>query len=337
MNALQNPHANFSTAKSSKFRRNSFTKDHVFLENMILGTGENENTNKNTPQPSFSDLTKDNLVRGPDSGGFATERSEQVVAEAGEPQDWQQNGGDPCTHEKGLETDKSCMHSDLNVPQEGNDNIITKPARKKMIAKKTLGNRPKLTSNVNQKGSIYLNKHKKWKQKVPQNCGDNLGDNAVDKIGFTDDETEAPEEKDEGESLLNHEQTDMIVLSHKADNKIEMKLEADNYAANMRDGPAERKNAIEIQKRDRSTLKEGFVIGKGSRGKQQSPGKTKTTAVTLVVKEAESKKVLDVEENLNGKKIEENAAEKESTEPCPAGQAKSRTVSRKKVKEFRGN
>ncbi|KAG5231688.1 BRCT domain-containing protein [Salix suchowensis] len=317
MNALQNPHANFSTAKSLKFRRNSFTKDHVFLENMILGTGENENTNKNTPQPSFSDLTKDNLVRGPDSGGFATERSEQVVAEAGELQDWQQNGGDPCTHEKGLETDKSCMHSDLN----------------KMIAKKTLGNRPKLTSNVNQKGSIYLNvtasqndptvgmakgkgrletspatvnvaEAQEMETESATKLGDNLGDNAVDKIGFTDDETEAPEEKDE-----------------------------DNYAANMRDGPAERKNAIEIQKRDRSTLKEGFVIGKGSRGKKQSPGKTKTTAVTLVVKEAESKKVLDVEENLNGKKIEENAAEKESTEPCPAGQAKSRTKENKPTVE----
>uniref|UniRef100_A0A6N2MR64 BRCT domain-containing protein n=1 Tax=Salix viminalis TaxID=40686 RepID=A0A6N2MR64_SALVM len=341
MNALQNPHANFSTAKSSKFRRNSSTEDHAFLENMILGTGENENTNKNTPQPSFSDLTKDNLVRGPDSGGFAIERSEQVVAEAGEPQAWQQDGGDSFTHEKGLETDKSDMHSDLNVPQEGNDNFITKPARKKMIAKKTLGNRPKLTSNVNQKGSIYLNgsenrsptdateletspatvnvaEAQEMETEGATKLGDKLGDNAVDKIGFTDDETEAPEEKDEGESLLNDEQTDMIVLSHKAENKIGMKLEADNYAANMRDGPAEGKNAIEIQKRDRSTLKEGFVIGKGSRGKKQSS--------------AESKKVLDVEENLNGKKIEEKAAEKESTEPCPAGQAKSRTVSRKKSK-----
>uniref|UniRef100_A0A6N2MWM5 BRCT domain-containing protein n=1 Tax=Salix viminalis TaxID=40686 RepID=A0A6N2MWM5_SALVM len=370
MNALQNPHANFSTAKSSKFRRNSSTEDHAFLENMILGTGENENTNKNTPQPSFSDLTKDNLVRGPDSGGFAIERSEQVVAEAGEPQAWQQDGGDSFTHEKGLETDKSDMHSDLNVPQEGNDNFITKPARKKMIAKKTLGNRPKLTSNVNQKGSIYLNvtasqndptvgmakgkgraenrsptdateletspatvnvaEAQEMETEGATKLGDKLGDNAVDKIGFTDDETEAPEEKDEGESLLNDEQTDMIVLSHKAENKIGMKLEADNYAANMRDGPAEGKNAIEIQKRDRSTLKEGFVIGKGSRGKKQSSGKT--TTVTLAVKKAESKKVLDVEENLNGKKIEEKAAEKESTEPCPAGQAKSRTVSRKKSK-----
>ncbi|KAH8489088.1 hypothetical protein H0E87_024652 [Populus deltoides] len=372
MNAQQNPHTNFSTAKSSKFRRNPFTEDHAFLENMILKTGENENTNKNTPQPSFRDLTKDILVSGHDSGGFVVERSEQVIAEAGEPQNWQQDGGGPFTHNKGLETDKSEMLSNLNVPQAGNDNSITKPARKKMIAKKTLGSRPKLTSNVSQKGSIYLNVTDaqndptvgmaKGKGRVENRSstdateleispatvnaaeaqvmeteratklGDKLGDNAVDKIGFADDETEAPEEGDECEILHNDEQIDVIDLSNKADNETGMKLEADNSAANMCDGPAEGNNAIEIQKRDGSTLKEGFVKGKGSRGKKQPSGKTKTKTVTSVVKKAESKKVLDEEENLNGKNIEENAAEKESTEPCPAGQAKSKIVSRKKSK-----
>jgi topoisomerase (DNA) II binding protein 1 len=162
--------------------------------------------------------------------------------------------------------------------------------------------------------------------------GDKLGDNAVDKIGFADDETEAPEEGDECEILHNDEQIDVIDLSNKADNETGMKLEADNSAANMCDGPAEGNNAIEIRRRDGSTLKEGFVKGKGSRGKKQPSGKTKTKTVTSVVKKAESKKVLDEEENLNGKNIEENAAEKESTEPCPAGQAKSKIVSRKKSK-----
>jgi topoisomerase (DNA) II binding protein 1 len=234
-----------------------------------------------------------------------------------------------------------------------------------MIAKKTLGSRSKLKSNESQKGSIYLNATASQNdptvtmaevkereedgnfsdateletslaivnvavtEKMEMESATKLGNNIEVKIGFMDDETEAPDEKNECENFLEEEQADMIDLPHKADNKIEMKLEADNSAAYMRNGPVEGKNPVEIQKRDESILTEDFVKGKG---RKQPSGKTNTKTVTSIVRKEESKKVLNMEENLNGKKIEENAAEKESTEPHRAGQGKSRIISRKKSK-----
>ncbi|KAJ6940843.1 hypothetical protein NC651_006851 [Populus alba x Populus x berolinensis] len=365
MNAVLNSHANSSTAKSSKFSRNMFTEDNAFLANMVLETGENENANKKTPQPSSRDLRENNLVLRSDSGGFVVERYEQMVAEAGEPQNQQQDGGGPFSLKKELEIDKSDMLSDLLVLRAGKDDFITKPVRKKMIAKKTLGSRSKLKSNESQKGSINLNatavqndptvtmaevKEREEDgnfsdateletslatinvavtEKMETESATKLGNNIEDKIGFMDDETEAPEEKNDSENFLEEEQAGMIDLPHKADNKIEMKLEADNSAAYMRNGPVEGKNPVEIQKRDGSILTEDFVKGKG---RKQPSDKTNTTTATSIVRKEESKKVLNMEENLNGKNIEENAAEKESTEPHRAGQGKSRIISRKKSK-----
>ncbi|KAI9400124.1 hypothetical protein POPTR_002G197400v4 [Populus trichocarpa] len=364
MNAVLNSHAKYSTAKSSKFSRNTVTEDNAFLANMVLETGENESANNKTPQPSSRDLRENNLVLRSDSGGFVVERYEQMVAEAGEPQNQQQDGGGPFSL-KELEIDKSDMLSDLHVLRAGKDDFITKPVRKKMIAKKTLGSRSKLKSNESQKGSIYLNATASQNdptvtmaevkereedgnfsdateletslaivnvavtEKMETESATKLGNNIEVKIGFMDDETEAPDEKNECENFLEEEQADMIDLPHKADNKIEMKLEADNSAAYMRNGPVEGKNPVEIQKRDESILTEDFVKGKG---RKQPSGKTNTKTVTSIVRKEESKKVLNMEENLNGKKIEENAAEKESTEPHRAGQGKSRIISRKKSK-----
>ncbi|KAJ6710585.1 hypothetical protein OIU74_011449 [Salix koriyanagi] len=150
MNAELNSHTNSSTrtnsstAKLSKFRRNTFTEDNVFLTNMGSETGENENANKKTPQPSSRDLRENNLVCRFDSGGFVVERSGQMVAEAEEPQNQQQDGGGPFSLKKELEIDKSDMLSDLHVLQAEKDDLITKPARKKMIAKKTLRSRANL-------------------------------------------------------------------------------------------------------------------------------------------------------------------------------------------------
>nr|TKR59195.1 BRCT domain-containing family protein [Populus alba] len=365
MNAVLNSHANSSTAKSSNFSRNMFTEDNAFLANMVLETGENENANKKTPQPSSRDLRENNLVLRSDSGGFVVERYEQMVAEAGEPQNQQQDGGGQFSLKKELEIDKSDMLSDLHVLRAGKDDFITKPVRKKMIAKKTLGSRSKLKSNESQKGSINLNataaqndptvtmaevKEREEDgnfsdateletslatinvavtEKMETESATKLGNNIEDKIGFMDDETEAPEEKNDSENFLEEEQADMIDLPHKADTKIEMKLEADNSAAYMHNGPVEGKNPVEIQKRDGSILTEDFVKGKG---RKQPSDKTNTTTATSIVRKEESKKVLNMEENLNGKNIEENAAEKESTEPHRAGQGKSRIISRKKSK-----
>ncbi|KAJ7008202.1 BRCT domain-containing protein [Populus alba x Populus x berolinensis] len=365
MNAVLNSHANSSTAKSSNFSRNMFTEDNAFLANMVLETGENENANKKTPQPSSRDLRENNLVLRSDSGGFVVERHEQMVAEAGEPQNQQQDGGGQFSLKKELEIDKSDMLSDLHVLRAGKDDFITKPVGKKMIAKKTLGSRSKLKSNESQKGSINLNataaqndptvtmaevKEREEDgnfsdateletslatinvavtEKMETESTTKLGNNIEDKIGFMDDETEAPEEKNDSENFLEEEQADMIDLPHKADTKIEMKLEADNSAAYMHNGPVEGKNPVEIQKRDGSILTEDFVKGKG---RKQPSDKTNTTTATSIVRKEESKKVLNMEENLNGKNIEENAAEKESTEPHRAGQGKSRIISRKKSK-----
>ncbi|KAJ6710586.1 BRCA1 C TERMINUS DOMAIN CONTAINING PROTEIN EXPRESSED [Salix koriyanagi] len=106
-----------------------------------------------------------------------------------------------------------------------------------------------------------------------------------------------------------------------------MKLEADDSAAYMSNSPVEGKNSVEIQKRNESPLTEDFVKGKG---RKQPSGKTNTKTVASVVRKEESNKVLNLDGNLNSKNIEDNAAERESTEPRRAGQGKSRIISRKK-------
>uniref|UniRef100_A0A6N2MYU7 BRCT domain-containing protein n=1 Tax=Salix viminalis TaxID=40686 RepID=A0A6N2MYU7_SALVM len=369
MNAELNSHTNSSTrtnsstAKLSKFRRNTFTEDNVFLTNMGSETGENENANKKTPQPSSRDLRENNLVCRFDSGGFVVERSGQMVAEAEEPQNQQQDGGGPFSLKKELEIDKSDMLSDLHVLQAEKDDLITKPARKKMIAKKTLRSRSNLKSNESQKGSICIDATSAQNdptvamaevkdreedgnstdateletspatvnvaeaEKMETESATRLADNIEDKIDFMDDETEAPEDKNECENFLQKEQTDMIDLPQKEDEKIDMKLEADNSAAYMRNSPVEGKNSVEIQKRNESPLTEDFVKGKG---RKQPSGKTNTKTVASVVRKEESNKVLNSDGNLNSKNIEDNAAERESTEPRRAGQGKSRIISRKK-------
>ncbi|KAJ6390399.1 hypothetical protein OIU77_024588 [Salix suchowensis] len=348
MNAELNSHTNSSTrtnsstAKLSKFRRNTFTEDNVFLTNMGSETGENENANKKTPQPSSRDLRENNLVCRFDSGGFVVERSGQMVAEAEEPQNQQQDGGGPFSLKKELEIDKSDMLSDLHVLQAEKDDLITKPARKKMIAKKTLRSRANLkiamaevkdreedgnSTDATELETSPATVNVAEAEKMETESATRLADNIEDKIDFMDDETEAPEDKNECENFLQKEQADMIDLPQKEDEKIDMKLEADNSAAYMRNSPVEGKNSVEIQKRNESPLTEDFVKGKG---RKQPSGKTNTKTVASVVRKEESNKVLNLDGNLNSKNIEDNAAERESTEPCRAGQGKSRIISRKK-------
>lgn len=150
-----------------------------------------------------------------------------------------------------LVMDKSPRRVNTDFPQVGNDKLISKPIRKKMVAKKTMGS----GHTANRKGSIYPNKISSLSnpavclsteveranlekfsstselETTPPNLSDEAskkigtilvakcGDNSGDRIETMDDETEAPDEKDEieFEKTLNNEKSEGVESINKED------------------------------------------------------------------------------------------------------------------------
>ncbi|XP_062083537.1 BRCT domain-containing protein At4g02110 [Humulus lupulus] len=185
--------------------------------------------------PSSFNRVETTLSSGPDFNTFVKENSTPVVAVTREPQNDQQDG-------KGSESNRDPEINNSNGPSSlnllGDENLVTKPLRKKTVSKKTLGTRPKKVSTANQKGSIYLGKDStsqndaaaclsgEKNEKSPKTKKTQLSypivnneaptkavaehtnrsrDNAMPQIESLDDETEAPEEKVElvSENVVN--------------------------------------------------------------------------------------------------------------------------------------
>lgn len=149
-NAVHNSHAKLSTPKPSTGSKNSVTCDEPSSETMTAETGQDNTAGEKT-------LSKSTLLTEPDIVDLHKGRFAHEVGEKGEPENQQQNVGSS-TSNKNLETRKSDGSGNLSFPGGANDSVVTKPLRKKTVAKKTLGSRLKSTTANIQKGAIYLGK-----------------------------------------------------------------------------------------------------------------------------------------------------------------------------------
>ncbi|KDP28240.1 hypothetical protein JCGZ_14011 [Jatropha curcas] len=360
VNAAQELNVDASSGKSSKFKKKPFTEGLLFPESTAPEPEQNEGVKEKTPQTSFIGLGKSSLFDKSDDRDFGVEKSDLVVSDAVLPQHQQQDKQVPSSFEGKSETEKCQTSDNLEELHEGNRNLVTKQGRKKTIARKTLGSRPKLNSTANQKGSIYSNivslqndltivlpgertDHEKlYSANEPETSPDTFNVSAINEAdkknctrtgdsfeietNFMDDETEASEDK-------------AVDLSHKADNEMELKQEGalhttNDAASGMEESGKEEKIAADqLQQKDESTCKVNGLKGKVSKGKRQPSGKarTKTKTVPPVPEQAKATEDLQGKDICKGN-VEEKAIERKKTKPCTTSKTKSRNVDGKKSK-----
>ncbi|XVF72721.1 hypothetical protein PTKIN_Ptkin12aG0143000 [Pterospermum kingtungense] len=218
----------------------------------------NKNAYKKSPQMSSKgsgETTSGSRLNVGDSG---MGRCLQMVGEPDELQNKQQDVEVPSVHDRkqGMENNHSPVT--LNLLEGGSDKLVTKPISKKMLAKKSMGSRTKLSNIANRKGSIYLTKiasendsaiclngaeerapHKNASEletspptidiegakDVVEKTVSKSQNDTTSKTQFIDDETEAPDEEDENdaEKTLEKQNSELDELTCKADTLPEMK------------------------------------------------------------------------------------------------------------------
>ncbi|KAG2697609.1 hypothetical protein I3760_07G114700 [Carya illinoinensis] len=268
LNAAQQSDGNKSATKTCS--KNSLTCDVSSSKTVSGKTGQDNNAAEKTPQSSFQRLNKSALSTKPDILDLGMGRSAQEVTEKGEQENQQQDAESSPSKNK-LETEKSGGPGNLSLPEGGNDNLITKPPRKKMLAKKPLVSRPKSTTVNIQKGPLYLNKtisqnddvihsfevkeaadHEKSSgsmkleispptvnleaPKEMQTTNVIAGDNMENKKESMDAETEAPEDKleDELEKPLDEKKSGVVILTDTTDTIMGENWERVQHIANTR-------------------------------------------------------------------------------------------------------
>lgn len=269
LNAAQTSNANISTTEPSTCSKKSLTSDVPSSETVTAKNGQDNDAYEKTPQSSFQRLRQPALSTKPDIVDLGMGKSALEVEEKGEPENQQQQDIESSAIKKKLATEKSDGPCNASLPEGGNDNLITQPLRKKTVAKKTLGSRPKSTANI-QKGPVYVNKttshdaaaihsdevkktadHEKssspmklemspptvnteaLKEVQAENVMKSLDymENRNESMG---DETEAPEDKveDELEKPLNEQKPGVVILTDKADTIMEENLEMVQHITN---------------------------------------------------------------------------------------------------------
>lgn len=287
LNAAQTSHANISTTEPSTCSKKSLTCDVPSSETVTAKKGQDNYAYEKTPQSSFQRLRESALSIKPDIVDLGMGKSVLEVGEKGEPEN-QQRGVESSPSNKKLATEKSDGPCNASLPEGGNENLLKQPLRKKMVAKKTLGSRPKSTTANIQKGPIHVNKttsqddavihsdevkntadHEKYSSSMKLEMSpptvniealkevrmENLmksGDDMENKIESMGDETEAPEDKVEDEL----EKSGMVILTDKADTVMEENFEivqhiTNDYNTSMHDdamASEEGANGVELEK-----------------------------------------------------------------------------------------
>lgn len=328
-------------------------------------SGHDDNANEKTP-PLDQGLKMSSFSTMPD---IVPGKVTKMDGEMGSSHDQQHIVEGSASGNRYSETKNSNSCSDLNLV--GKDNLVTKPQRKKMVAKRTLGPRHKLAS-TNQKGSIYLNKSmpqindsicsrldneknpcsetvnasspteisealKDFTKKDATDSGNNICETKV-----TDDETEAPEEKVDKKLI---EMADADKLMSKADTLMEEKLDQVQHISN------EWKASIhDAAKEDSKTTKPDDAIGgktsvlvesiskgynaknKKNKGKSSAVGKTKMKRALDTIDIMRSEKCTVGEETCN-ENNEVKEMENEEKASYPAGKTKNQHVPKKKSDE----
>ncbi|XVE77548.1 hypothetical protein DITRI_Ditri13aG0072100 [Diplodiscus trichospermus] len=213
-----------------------------------------ENAYEKSPQMSFMGLRESTSASKPNIVDSGPEKCVQVVVE---PQNNWQDVEVPSLDDKKLVTENSHTPTTFDLLEGGSDKLMRKPLSKKMLARKTLGSRPKESNIAKRKGSIYSSKiasendsticldganerstHKRVneleaspptinmeaakdlvKEKVAKS--QNV---AASKTQFMDDETQTPDEEDENDSQKTpgKEKSELVELTCKADTLVEM-------------------------------------------------------------------------------------------------------------------
>ncbi|KAL5863012.1 hypothetical protein ACOSQ3_000526 [Xanthoceras sorbifolium] len=352
LNAADNSHASASTANASSIKKKSLTPDLHSFGTVTTETRIIDNSDNKSPE-TFKGSKESPVASKPDIGDFDM-RSSSVVGEAEKLQNQVLNVEVSSPSNRDPEMEKSHGPVDLDSRQGGNDKLVAKPVRKKMVAKKTLG--PRHTAN--QKGSIYYNKiarlndpaacltegeersnEEKFSRtheletcplttsveavkEVDTKIVTKYGNDTINKTESMDDETEAPDEKDEleFEKALNGEMSKGVELSHKEDTMMRTEPVVGHVAKDSNVGTDDDEMAAkEMMERteqgkivcgkklplDESTINGQDMGGKINRGKKRLSGKAKAKTVPADKKTTKSKKVVNSEGTLNEKKIKE--------------------------------
>ncbi|KAM7274964.1 hypothetical protein ACFE04_016830 [Oxalis oulophora] len=213
---------------------------------------------------------------------------------------------------KDREVEVENFHTDL--PQGKIDKLISKPGRKKTVAKKTLGTRPKLSNSANKRGSLHSLKslgkndsaicsHEKDKkaenetsiygnvlktshQTVNDVAPTDFGDDIINMFKYTDDDTEAPEENQECE----------------VENKLDEKKSLDA-------GPSEKlevHNADEYEPSISNVMAAGEEVSRTKLSTKVSSGKP-NSGKTNLKKDGVEEKVSKEKKHSTGKLDEKNS------------------------------
>ncbi|KAF8394643.1 hypothetical protein HHK36_020859 [Tetracentron sinense] len=388
MNYAGKQPANLSTTKSSSFNKKSLTRGLSVSKSMTSEIKVADFTKENTSETSFEGLKQSNLSNDPDTGDVGISRSADLWAsKTGEPQKQHQDDDVSSLNAKNLKIGKSPSSAKLGLHKGGGEKSLSRPLNKKMVAKKSLGSRTKLsTSNSSKhKGSIYLDKTaipnevticsvkgkdgkelekmvnvEMLEMDLPTLKTDvvmqekakrilNSGNEIENNTASMDDETEAPEDRDEEEleKAVSEEKPKVAEPTSTADVVMEEKSEGLLHSTNntetsflamddgaMPSGEGKGKVGAELEKTNSGekteigelTFKAAAVTEEKAKGRKHPSSKTNKKGVSSFTEIGRSNKDKDgkeVENNINNKKTKTGKAK---SMPRPAGKTESKTI-----------
>ncbi|XWS31806.1 hypothetical protein CRYUN_Cryun23aG0107800 [Craigia yunnanensis] len=163
--SLSNDLSSFKTV-TAQDRQNSIYEESPKMSFMGYGEStlagkpdmQNENAYMKSPQMSFKGIGESTSGSRLNIGDSGLERCVREVGEPDELQNKQQDVEVPSLYNRKLGLENNRSPATLDLLEGGNDQLVTKPLRKKMLAKRALGSRTKLSNVDNRKGSIYSSK-----------------------------------------------------------------------------------------------------------------------------------------------------------------------------------
>ncbi|PSS14720.1 BRCT domain-containing protein [Actinidia chinensis var. chinensis] len=375
-NAISGPQynspGNIVVTNDSNFDRQSLPKPFM---NAITSKSRPED-NVEALRTSFIDLNDTCLSSEPNvNDGMNTAKN--AVNEFGMPQRELQDVCVPSPEIGSLEIEKSYGPC-LGLLKGNNADSLSKPLGKKAIAKKSLGTRPRLGpgNTKNKKGSIYMNETPLQSDDVTSSIGGKetadtemfvtsekvemipstvnidkamvMESNNVEKshneveskIGSMDDETEAPEEKEEHEFETGdrEEKPEDVDPTHEMNIVVKGRLEAAQPAVTIKadanslstHDPVKTSEEDELEKEvhgrkdkpNKSVTNADGGIEKSTKLKKRPLNKTLRKPVPSVAGRSKSKEVVNGEESKSKQNNEEIGKEKEKSIPSCTGKTK---------------
>ncbi|XP_022759669.1 BRCT domain-containing protein At4g02110-like [Durio zibethinus] len=372
---LSNDSSSFKTVTAEDRMKNS---DEKSPKMSFKGYGEFTLAGKpdlqheKSPEMSFNGLRESTIASRSNLGDSGLERCVQVIGEPGKLQNKFEDVEVPSIDDRKLGMENSHSPATLDLLERGSDKLVTKLHSKKMLAKKTLGSRSKLSNVANRKGSIYSSKiasendlticldganeratHKSASELETPPPTINLDDvvekvvskslnAATAKTQFRDDETQAPDEEDENDAKKTpgKEKSELVESTCKADTLLETEhVRCDSKVAV--GSVITSKNGTNGNDPERAVSCKNSELGEstlkcfGLKKKTSKRKKQLSGKAKMKVVPSQSKDDLVGDDTSVGKNIEEKDDEKENFIPHPATKTSSSNASLK-VENARG-